>query len=564
MSKTIRSINLSVENVGKVVKFSKKRFAWTLRVNGTEFLVEYTRSSMSGKDRVIINGVVLYEKKEMFRDDLNLKLSFEGCIFSVVERDSKFKLFIDGKDFDELYGHDRVKSILKKNKREEEQEKLTLSQVQLQFLNPKPQAPPTDHNQEAKKCVKKVHFNLEKNTVRLAPHLSYASDNGDSQLQAGQFGDRRIQTCFDPLSFPPVMPVQVLENSDIQDDPPPFSFASQLEGAQGNPIHSSNHWGQSRLPVEASRFEQPQHLPQTGQTVQKASLTHSDSLNSNLFDSMDEDTGNPHPTPQDSHRSTDADRGWHTDRPAPSRAFLSTFHPTHSPDASSAYHSRLQPGEPQSQPSNHPTGHRLDSGWTGPSLFGSFVSQNQPGELSTTQQHWQPAPDRSSLPVRTQPSPHHTATAFSSAVNPGNPLQSGFGHSRLSNLTDAGFSPSFHPGFRDPGSFLPPADLRSHHHHSQTSAQFYNGPNSHLQESRAAFPVPTSSGYAQNRDAPYPSLQSNQQPIYEPTALSGTLFDSQRFSQQQQPADPRFSAEVWQASASNQQQAESAWTFGPR
>lgn len=114
---------MTVEGIGKIIKSSKKKYTWDVRIDAKAFLIEYIRSSMSGKDKIFVNGTLVYNNQERFRKPLNVSFDAEDNKFSIIEYGEIFKLFINSKDFDEYFGHDRVKSILKKSELEDEREK---------------------------------------------------------------------------------------------------------------------------------------------------------------------------------------------------------------------------------------------------------------------------------------------------------------------------------------------------------------------------------------------------------------------------------------------------------
>ena len=230
MKKYVRSVNLTVENVGKVVKSSKKKFTWTLKVDAKDFKVVYTRSSMSGKDRIIINEQVLYQKKEMFRSAFDVKVSYEGTEFRVKSNDRSYKLFINTDDFDELFGHDKVRSILKKNWVEDEVEKEKYGDGRMEPRSRSRTPPPVythpEHGAEPmpewKKIPKKVHFNLEANTVRIAEKQSYINDSAVT----GHFNE-----CLglDLINIPKHEATLVTSDIEFEDTP-----VNDLKGSNAN------------------------------------------------------------------------------------------------------------------------------------------------------------------------------------------------------------------------------------------------------------------------------------------------------------------------------------------
>lgn len=179
MRKQVRSINMTIENIGRLIKSSKKKYTWEFKVDHRDYCIIYTRSTMSGKDKIILNGQIIYQHQSLMRNPLHFVFKADDNEFLLTEYEQTFKLFINSKDFDDYFGHDRVKSILKKSRFEDEQEQ---SKLRLSALYGQQNPPPSvqSQNQPSSRITraitapgsersirtkKRVHFNLENNQI---------------------------------------------------------------------------------------------------------------------------------------------------------------------------------------------------------------------------------------------------------------------------------------------------------------------------------------------------------------------------------------------------------------
>jgi hypothetical protein len=168
MGKYVRGIDMKVESIGSMIKSTKKRYTWEVKIDSRPFTIQYVRSSMSGKDKIFVNGSLVYSHQEYMRKPLNVSLEVDDNKFTVVEYGDTYKLFINSKDFDDYFGHDKVKSIMKKSRMEDEKEpqpanpqgpvNINANRIQ-QFGSPN-QLQCADMR-DKRKSHKKVTFNLE-------------------------------------------------------------------------------------------------------------------------------------------------------------------------------------------------------------------------------------------------------------------------------------------------------------------------------------------------------------------------------------------------------------------
>lgn len=169
MRKYIRALEYNLEAVGKTIKSSKKRHTWTAKVDAREYRIVYTRSSMSGKNRIEVNSQLVFQDQSHF-GNFNHTFEMDGTQFVIKQGPETYHLLIDGRDFADIFGLDKVKSILKKCRYEDEQEQKRMgrnsesSNSQASNLDARPRSSLKAAPDPRSKSAKKVHFNLEHNT----------------------------------------------------------------------------------------------------------------------------------------------------------------------------------------------------------------------------------------------------------------------------------------------------------------------------------------------------------------------------------------------------------------
>jgi len=62
---SVKAGNYKIENVGKKIKESKKKFTWELEIEGKKHLLELWASLASGKKRLCHNKKDIYEEKNV-------------------------------------------------------------------------------------------------------------------------------------------------------------------------------------------------------------------------------------------------------------------------------------------------------------------------------------------------------------------------------------------------------------------------------------------------------------------------------------------------------------------
>lgn len=104
----VRAIYFNVQDVGKHMKKSKKRFLWKFQVDGQEHVLEMFVSYLSGKKQILLNGRSIYEAQKMTSSfQFPFQVDKNQCI--IVQHGDQFELRINNQVFSHLYNQERMK-----------------------------------------------------------------------------------------------------------------------------------------------------------------------------------------------------------------------------------------------------------------------------------------------------------------------------------------------------------------------------------------------------------------------------------------------------------------------
>lgn len=62
---SIRAIYFEEKNIGEHIKKSKKQFIWKFELDGLQHTIEFLVSKLTGKKKILQDGISLYEQKKM-------------------------------------------------------------------------------------------------------------------------------------------------------------------------------------------------------------------------------------------------------------------------------------------------------------------------------------------------------------------------------------------------------------------------------------------------------------------------------------------------------------------
>lgn len=99
---SIRAIYFEEKNIGEHIKKSKKQFIWKFELDGLQHTIEFLVSKLTGKKKILQDGISLYEQKKMttsFQFPFNIGKHMWVIAYSSKEVD----LRIDNNTFESLY-----------------------------------------------------------------------------------------------------------------------------------------------------------------------------------------------------------------------------------------------------------------------------------------------------------------------------------------------------------------------------------------------------------------------------------------------------------------------------
>jgi hypothetical protein len=99
---SVRAIYFDERNIGERIKKSKKQFIWKFEIDGLQHTIEFLVSKLSGKKKVIQDGVVLLEQKKItksFEFPFNIGKHMLVITYGLKGGD----LRIDNNSFENLY-----------------------------------------------------------------------------------------------------------------------------------------------------------------------------------------------------------------------------------------------------------------------------------------------------------------------------------------------------------------------------------------------------------------------------------------------------------------------------
>lgn len=88
----VRAIAYQVVDVGKHVKFSKKRYFWAVSIGPRCYNFVLDDSMVSGKSKLSINGKVFHQTDSSALNRVRYEHSFiiDGCLFQIQQNEESF------------------------------------------------------------------------------------------------------------------------------------------------------------------------------------------------------------------------------------------------------------------------------------------------------------------------------------------------------------------------------------------------------------------------------------------------------------------------------------------
>lgn len=114
----IRAINYNVEEIGKYMKSSKKRFEWVIGLNKKTHTITLDFSFISGKVKVVIDGRVILENEIPVNTSFQYPFTLDGFALNLIQQGQSCELRVNNKVFSHLYIQEKTEQEFTKEKGE--------------------------------------------------------------------------------------------------------------------------------------------------------------------------------------------------------------------------------------------------------------------------------------------------------------------------------------------------------------------------------------------------------------------------------------------------------------
>lgn len=106
----IRALNFEVDEVGKHVKGSKKRYAWTFELSGKKHKMVLDSSMLSGKVKLELDNKILIDAELSVGVAFQHPFTLEGFSLNVLQQGDNYEFRLNNKVFSHLYNQEKTKS----------------------------------------------------------------------------------------------------------------------------------------------------------------------------------------------------------------------------------------------------------------------------------------------------------------------------------------------------------------------------------------------------------------------------------------------------------------------
>jgi Fas apoptotic inhibitory molecule (FAIM1) len=122
-------LRFDVEDVGKHVKGSKKRYCWDFSLNGRAHSLVLDFSFISGKVKITVDRKILLENDLPADVSFQYPFKLDGFALNIIQQGDSFELRINNKVFSHLYTQQRTNAEFKKYEDEVKDIKVDLSHL---------------------------------------------------------------------------------------------------------------------------------------------------------------------------------------------------------------------------------------------------------------------------------------------------------------------------------------------------------------------------------------------------------------------------------------------------
>jgi uncharacterized protein YjaZ len=130
----IQALRFDVDEVGKHVKGSKKRYCWEIALKDKAHSIVLDFSFISGKVKITVDRKILLENELPADVSFQYPFTLDGFALNIIQQGESFELRINNKVFSHLYTQQKTNTEFKKYEDEVKDIKVDIAQ-----LNPQKQ-----------------------------------------------------------------------------------------------------------------------------------------------------------------------------------------------------------------------------------------------------------------------------------------------------------------------------------------------------------------------------------------------------------------------------------------
>lgn len=116
---TVKALYYKENNIGNWLKKSKKQYVWKLEVDKETHHIEFMDSVLSGKKKIIKNGMVVFER-QLFGVPFQYPFTIGKHSLNIAMHGDKYELRVDGMSFSHLYNLTKTQQTSKGDSNEED------------------------------------------------------------------------------------------------------------------------------------------------------------------------------------------------------------------------------------------------------------------------------------------------------------------------------------------------------------------------------------------------------------------------------------------------------------
>lgn len=110
----IQALRFEIDQVGKHVKGSKKRFTWDIALKDKHHTIVLDFSFISGKVKITVDRKILLENELPSNVSFQYPFTLDGFALNIIQQGQTFELRLNNKVFSHLYTQQRTNTQFKK------------------------------------------------------------------------------------------------------------------------------------------------------------------------------------------------------------------------------------------------------------------------------------------------------------------------------------------------------------------------------------------------------------------------------------------------------------------